>query len=124
MGLTSSCRRFTISETLAHRRCECVAGILPPARMPLAQPQIRARGRPTRADPADHLLHSDMAFQPVGGGDERGLADAALLFDGPLTATVTYDIAPADGAARFPGTPPRVRTGWLKLSRELDRPTQ
>ncbi|SCF22010.1 hypothetical protein GA0070558_1575 [Micromonospora haikouensis] len=27
----------------------------------------------------------------------------------------TFDIAPADGAARFPGTPPAVRSGWLRL---------
>ncbi|MFI6163881.1 hypothetical protein ACIA59_28515 [Micromonospora haikouensis] len=27
----------------------------------------------------------------------------------------TSDIAPADGAARFPGTPPTVRRGWLRL---------
>ncbi|WP_212818965.1 hypothetical protein [Polymorphospora rubra] len=27
----------------------------------------------------------------------------------------TFDIAPADGVARFPGTPPTVHSGWLRL---------
>ncbi|MEV4772186.1 hypothetical protein [Micromonospora humida] len=35
----------------------------------------------------------------------------------------TFDIAPADGVARFPGTPPTVRSGWLRLHGSV-RPPQ
>jgi hypothetical protein len=32
------------------------------------------------------------------------------------TATTVFEVSPADSAARFPGTAPMLRTGWLKLS--------
>lgn len=38
------------------------------------------------------------------------------------TGAAVFDVAPADGAARFPGTAPTLRTGWLKLSGGLEPP--
>lgn len=35
---------------------------------------------------------------------------------GPGAPVSAFDISPADAAARFPGTAPTVRSGWLKLS--------
>jgi len=73
-------------EPLSHSAKPLLTGLLvsPPAQVPLAQPQLGVGGGPFRADPAGDLLDPDMPVQPVGGGDEGCLADAALAGGNPV----------------------------------------